>query len=67
LEEEIPDWAGLLYVSEGRGRYASVSQIVKAPQLHRAKADPALEAHMRGVCYYRMLNFVLKAGRLSAD
>lgn len=60
--EEVPAWAGLLEVHSlvaRRHHRAGVREAVKAPRLHAGKVDQKVEAHARGVCYYRYLNGIL--------
>lgn len=52
--EEIPEWAGLIEIVNGRER-----EIKPAPQLHRTKVDPKVITHARGVCYYRMMRMLI--------
>lgn len=60
--DEVPEWAGLYTVARRKWKYGRLDQQKKAPQLHRQKVDPEIERHMRGVCYYRMLNYILRDG-----
>lgn len=55
---ELPSWAGLIVaeLNEGRPPYnVRLTEIVKAPKRHRIKADPKIEQHARGVCYWRLM------------
>lgn len=55
MAEPIPDWAGVIELharTDGHGWYPQTT--VKAPRLHREKANPVIEPHARGICYWRM-------------
>ncbi len=50
---DVPDHAGLMYVSTKRYRPSVVRD---APVLHSEKVRQSVLIHARGVCYYRMWN-----------
>lgn len=55
---ELPSWAGLLELHDRGEGYRpthrwTISEKVKAPKLHGAKANPKIRQAMLGCCYYR--------------
>lgn len=58
--EIVPEWAGLMVAhpngSQSRSRFNCwIEEAKPAPWLHRQKADPEIERHARGVCYWRLM------------
>lgn len=53
--EDIPPWAGWIEVNKN-GRWTVPTIRKSAPQLHRQKVDPKVEAHCRSVFYWRYWN-----------
>lgn len=54
-DEEIPEWAGLIEISDSGSRLrASIKK--PAPQLHREKVKPEVVQHCQSVFYYRFWN-----------
>ena len=51
--EEIPEWAGLLEVTQLYGKLVRFKTTKEAPRLHQEKCDPKVIEHARSVCYYR--------------
>lgn len=62
--DEVPDYAGLIWFTrrkKGYERHGLVETEIKpAPFRHGHKASPNVEAHIRGVCYYRYLDLLSK-------
>jgi hypothetical protein len=59
----LPPWAGLLEVGPKRG-WLRVEEVVKAPRLHREKANPKIREKAEGTIYWRMHN-LLQTSRLT--
>lgn len=53
--EEVPEWAGLITVKPCEWRQLSLVTVKEAPQLHRCKADPAMQQYAEKVSYYRFI------------
>lgn len=63
--EEIPEWAGLIEIKQGAGRWGNLSverQVKKAPRLHREKAPEQIKTHAESVVYYRLMNELTRKG-----
>lgn len=60
----VPEWAGLIAAHPGHhktGPYSVRLEVMKkAPTLHKAKLNPDIEKHARGICYWRMHGLLLK-------
>jgi hypothetical protein len=68
--EEIPTWAGLIYVAERGGLFGGSSRIAirtvkPAPKLHRHAVPQKVTDHMRSVFYWRYWN--LRRGMNDTD
>ena len=55
-QADLPEWAGLIELFwHGRDRqWLTERKVVPAPVLHREKCAAKVEAHARGICYWRM-------------
>lgn len=65
--DEVPPWAGLIQVSpHPRGyegwQWARLTEVVKAPQIHREPATEAVAKDARRTCYWRMHNAIVGTG-----
>lgn len=60
--EEVPDYAGLLYIVESQRVHTTVAprlyvrEVKKAPKLHRQPVPEKITDHARGVFYWRFWN-----------
>lgn len=60
--EEVPEWAGLLYIVESKRVHTTVTprlyvrEVKKAPKLHRQYVPQRVTDHARGVFYWRFWN-----------
>jgi hypothetical protein len=51
--EELPPWAGLIYLVPGRHRIPDERVVREAPRLHRQKLDEQILVAAKAVCYWR--------------
>lgn len=67
-KEEVPEWAGLIEVNfnERMGRWYE-HEVKAAPRLHNQKVNDKITTHARGVCYYRLVNHVMKLAKVELE